>query len=213
MMKEEKKSFEDLLEEHAVKKDSKQIDNLIKTDIGRKHFCFICKKTLDSAFNVLDGNYKIEGKRVCRACYKEKARVEKSVVSIKGQATYWGGHFLHPVTDRGNLGDIMVEADRIVFENFAIREKKKWRIEMLFDSILWDEVSQEAGKDIAYEQRSTAMAFFATGRPVSTFSKQITYLTIPFRDGTGKIHHPRFNIKRKKVLEQILNILYNKKVA
>jgi len=38
---------------------------------------------------------------------------------IKGQAMYFGGHFLHPPSMNGDLGNITITDDKITFEKIG----------------------------------------------------------------------------------------------
>lgn len=129
---------------------------------------------------------------------------------IKGRATYWGGHFLYPASEKGDYGEFIVTKDNIIFEKIAFSSKNCWKLEMPLDKVIFDRVSQGTGEDVAYKNKMTAYSYFAGKGPITSYSRNITFLTIPFRDQKGIEQTPRFTFNDKKVLDQLAKFFYEK---
>jgi len=128
----------------------------------------------------------------------------------KGQATYWGGYFLHPASGRGDSGKFTLTKDKIIFDKIAFFSGNRWRIEIPINKIFWKKISQQPGEDMGYKNAAAGWAYLA-GRPaVTSYSKNITFLTIPFKDEKGIEQSPKFSFGNQKVLEQISKFIYNK---
>jgi len=129
---------------------------------------------------------------------------------VKGQATYWGGLFLHPGNERGDAGDFLLMRDKIIFGKGAILSGNRWRIEIPMDKIIWGKISQQTGEDMAYKNKMTAYSYFARQGPMTSYSRNITFLTIPFTDEKGIEQSPKFTFNKPKVLEEISKFLYER---
>ncbi len=134
--------------------------------------------------------------------------------NFKCQATYFGGHFLHPAPpNNGDIGNFILTSEKIIFEKIALFSSNRWAIEIPMNKILWEKVAQETGDDLTYKAKMAAAAYFATGKPVSTFSRNTTYLTIPYVDEKGMEQKPKFTFNKPKDLEEISKFFYEKMPA
>lgn len=123
---------------------------------------------------------------------------------LKSNATYWGGHFLHPETN-GKGGIFTITKEKIIFKT------PMWKIEIPFKKINWSKVSQISGEDIAYKQKMAAWSWFATGIAVTDYTRKMTFLIIPYKDKKGVKQNPMFSFKKQQFLEQIVNLFYERK--
>jgi len=142
-------------------------------------------------------NEKISERKV-----KEPEIEESEEILIDGSAVYFGGHSLHLASSSGDTVKFTFTDKKIYFEKLAFWGSNKWSFEIPIKEIIWDEIKQETGEDLRYKSQQTAMAYFATGLPVSTSTRSITYLTIPYRDKHGMKQNPRFTFG-DKVLREI----------
>ena len=110
---------------------------------------------------------------------------------VKGQATYWGGHFLHPGSERGDVGNFTLTKDKIIFEKIAFLSGNRWKIEISVNKIIWKKISQQTGEDTAYKNKMTAYSYFAGKGPITSYSRNITFLTVPFKDEKGVEQNPK----------------------
>jgi hypothetical protein len=127
---------------------------------------------------------------------------------LKGKATYWGGHLLHPINERGEDGIIQLTENKLIFNKLGGLFNKGWNFEIFIDKIIWNEVSQETGQDIKFQQKMGAYAYLAGYGPMSSFNRQITYFIIPYIDENSVKHQPKFTIGDKKVREEVSKIIY-----
>jgi len=141
---------------------------------------------------------------LCSDCYNKLKHPEKANILLETSATYWGGHMKYPLSGLlggiGEFGDIRIVEKEITF----VSSRKKWVISMPMGRVLWDKVLVSTEKDIGYEQKMSGMAFFATGLPMTTYSQQATYFTIPYKDKNNVIQSPKFQVKKAKELSEIL---------
>jgi len=128
---------------------------------------------------------------------------------IKGQAAYWGGHFLHPLNEKVDLGDLTITEDTITFEKRGFW-KTDWKIEIPTKKVIWKKVSQIVGEDTAYKQKMSAMAYFAGHGPMTSFSRNTTFIVIPYKDEKGIEHAPKFSMDKQDVLEKVSKFIYEK---
>jgi len=128
---------------------------------------------------------------------------------IKGQARYWGGHFLHPPSKNGDLGNLTITDDMITFEKLGFFGVK-WKIEIPLKKVIWKKVSQNVGEDVAYKQKMTAMTYFAGYGPMTSYSRNTTFITIPYKDEKGVEQSPKFSINKQKVLEKVSKFIYER---
>lgn len=128
---------------------------------------------------------------------------------IEGQATYLGGHFLHPPSKNGDVGNLTITEDEITFEKpgfFGI----KWKIEIPIKKVIWKKVSQSVGEDIAYKQKMTAITYMAGYGPMTSMSRNTTFITIPYKDEKGVEQAPRFSMNKQRFLEEVSKFIYEK---
>jgi len=135
---------------------------------------------------------------------------EKLENSIKGTATYWGGHLRYPPSKSGEYGHFILDDETFAFERLSLLLKKIWEIKIPLNKIIWEEVSQGTMEDFQYKQRMAAVSYFATGLPVTSYSSHITYLTIPYKDEKNIIQKPRFAISNKKSMKKVSEFLFEK---
>jgi len=140
--------------------------------------------------------------------FKEEKELEKP---IRGRARYCGGHFLHPIGKSADYGNFILDNEKFTFEKIALLfSKYNWTINIPLNKIIWNEVSQDTGEDFEYKQEMSASAYFATGLPVSSISRNITYLTIPYKDEKGVIQRPRFTFRDEKILKKVSEFFFEK---
>jgi len=56
----------------------------------------------------------------------------------------------------------------------------------------------------------TAYSYFAGKGPITSYSRNITFLTVPFKDEKGVEQNPKFTFSKQKVLEEISKFFYEK---
>lgn len=139
--------------------------------------------------------------------YKLGKEWEAGRINLVTGATYKGGHKKHPIKKKGIKGSLESREEMIKFHNNALLPSNKWSIEIPIEEVFWDKVRVETGKDLDYEQKTSGMAFLATGLPVSTFSRQTTFFIIPYKDKNGVNHSPTFKVKKT---EKFSKMIYNK---
>jgi len=177
---------------------------MVSMGLFNKIACQKCGKAVRMTFKV--------GKQlVCHDCYvmlehpeRLKKKKERPKILLSTSATYWGGHIKHPIGKNGESGRLLVTEEKITFNNITFLSKNKWTIEIPLEKVLWDKILIGTGKDIAYEQQMSGWAFFATGLPVSTYSRQTTFFTITFKDENNVVHSPKFQVKNTKEFSEVL---------
>jgi hypothetical protein len=128
---------------------------------------------------------------------------------IKEKAVYYGGHFLHPINKNVISGIFKITDKAIIFEKKALFDVE-WAMTIPLNKILWKKVSQNVGEDIAFKQQMTAASYFAGYAPITSYSRNITFITIPYKDEKGVEQNPRFSFKKGKALQEISKFLYDK---
>ena len=150
---------------------------------------------------------------IIRAGKEDKIKKEKEEKRRESHlpSSYWGGHFLYIVDDKGSKGEFIIKEDKFLFEGRKIGgNDKKIEIEIPFESIDFQKVSTFKGEDINYKNKMSAYGYFATGLPVNSFTKNIDFLVIPFKDKKGKIHNPKFSFDNLNNLEKVSRLIYEK---
>ena len=133
---------------------------------------------------------------------------------LRGRATYWGGHFLHPMADSGENGTFVLakEIGTQSFFMFFGTEPLRWAIKIPFKNIEWNKVSQISGEDKNYKNKMTAYAYFAGYGPIATFSRSMTFLIIPYKDENGMKQNPMLSFQNYNFLRQLLALFYQRKI-
>ncbi len=90
------------------------------------------------------------------------------------------------------------------------KSDEKKDLDLWADKKLFDEDNDALSKSLAYKNKTTAAAYFAGYGPITSYSKQITFLTIPSKDDKEVEHTPKFTFNNKKFMEEILKFFYEK---
>ena len=130
-------------------------------------------------------------------------------VLIKGQAKYLGGHFLYPPNNNGDSGNLTITENEITFEK-TIFFIVQWKIQIPIKKIFWEKVTQNVGEDTAYKQKMTAITYMAGYGPVTSYSRNATFITIPYKDENNVEQNPKFLINNHKILEKVSKFIYEK---
>lgn len=128
---------------------------------------------------------------------------------VSGDAFYYGGHILYSYDPNFLYGTFIVSNDKIIYQKSGFL-RIKWSMEIPFDRVLWDKVTFENGEDIEYKQRMSGLAFLGGYGPVSTYSRNTTFVTIPFLDEKNLEQRPKFSFKKPKMLEDVSKLLYDR---
>jgi len=136
---------------------------------------------------------------------KSPEKPPENQYKLQAPATYWGGHLLHPPSKDGDQGVILGTDGDLTFV-----KPKAWQIKIPFKQVIWNQVSHHLSEDTQYTQRMTAWTYLAGYSPMTTFSRNMTLLTIPFQDENGVKHAPVFSIAKDKDLQCISQVMYQK---
>lgn len=123
-------------------------------------------------------------------------------MNINIKAKYHGGHLLHPISDRPQEGKLILTKNSIKFR-FG-----EWKDEISFSEIDWENVSYSKGEDEEYKNKTAAWSFFATGLPVSSYSKTINFLVISYMDENDVEQKPTVSVEKPEDLKGLSQILY-----
>jgi len=56
----------------------------------------------------------------------------------------------------------------------------------------------------------TAYSYFAGYGPMTSYSRNTTFITIPYKDENGVEQAPKFSINKQKVLEKVSKFIYER---
>jgi len=171
--------------------------------------CSGCGKTLgffESKKMFSDGSW------ICAPCFKklkakemEKELEKRGREILKGRAGYWGGNLLHPPNSLGDAGNFTLTEKQFIFEKIG---RDSWKLEIPISKIILKKISYATQEDLAYKQRTTALAYFAGYGPITSYSRKFTCIVIPYKDERGVEQAPAFSFTDQKTLEAVGKFFY-----
>jgi hypothetical protein len=154
-----------------------------------------------------------DGSWMCAPCFKklkvkemEKELEKRGREILKGRAGYWGGHLLHPPNSLGDAGNFILTEKYFIFGKTSREHSGK--IEIPLNKIIFKKISYVTQEDLAYKQRTTALAYFAGYGPITSYSRKFTCVVIPYKDERGVEQAPAFSFADQKTLEAVGKFFY-----